>query len=267
MWDRPDGRRDGKYRPASHDQERDLGIPIADVNPTTRTPWVTRGLVLLNVAVALVTPLSGCGAAFAYLRWGLVPAGLLGADEVQVLGCGVGDVAGPAGLLTHMFVHAGIVHLIGNMVYLWVFGDNVEDRLGPWRYLALYLGGGLVAAIAQTVTNVDATVPLVGASGAVAAVLGAYVVTYPRHRVATLLGFPASLLAFVVRSRWNIVLLAAVELPAWLVLGGWVWIQLQGYATPAGSVAYAAHLGGFVAGIVLLGRLGRGVPRPRDARR
>lgn len=264
---RADRRRGGKYRSASHDQERGLGIPIADVNPTTRTPWVTRALVLINVAVAVVTPLSGCGAAFAYFEWGLVPAGLLGADQVQVPGCGVGEVAGPVGLLTHMFVHAGIVHLVGNMIYLWVFGDNVEDRLGPGRYLALYLGGGLVAAAAQTVTAFNATVPLVGASGAVAAVLGAYLVTYPRHRVATLLGFPASLLAFIVRSRWNIILLAVVELPAWIVLGGWVWIQLQGYATPGGSIAFAAHLGGFVAGIVLLGRLARGVARPRDARR
>lgn len=265
--DPADRRRGGKYRSASHDQERGLGIPIADVNPTTRTPWVTRALVLINVAVAVVTPLSGCGAALAYLEWGLVPAGLFGADQVTVPGCGVGEVAGPTGLLTHMFLHAGIVHLVGNMIYLWVFGDNVEDRLGPARYLVLYIGGGLVAAAAQTATDLSATVPLVGASGAVAGVLGAYVVTYPRHRVATLLSFPASLLAFVVGSRWNIILLAVVELPAWLVLGGWVWIQLQGYATPGSAIAFAAHLGGFAAGVLLLGRLARGVPKPRDARR
>lgn len=229
---------------------------------------MTRALVAANVAVALVTPLSGCGALFAYLEWGLVPAGLLGLEQVQVPRCGVGGVAGPSGLLTHMFVHAGIVHLIGNMVYLWVFGDNVEDRLGHGRYLALYVGGGLAAAAAQTLTDVDSVVPMVGASGAVAAVLGAYVVTYPRHSVATLLTFPASLLAFVLRSRWNVLLLAVVELPAWLVLGGWVWIQLRGHAMPgAGTVAYAAHLGGFVAGVVLLRQLGRDVPRARDARR
>jgi len=85
--------------------------------------------------------------------------------------------------------------------------------------------------------------------------------------VATLLTFPASLLAFVVRSRFNIILVAIVELPAWLVLGGWVYLQLQGYATPGGSIAYAAHLGGFAAGVLLLGRLGRNVTRPLDARR
>ena len=235
--------------------------------PTIRTPWVTRALVLVNVAVAVVTPLSGCGAVFAYLEWGLVPAGVLGLDQVQVPGCGVADVAGPHGIVSHMFVHAGIAHLLGNMVYLWVFGDNVEDRLGHARFLLLYVLGGLAAAAAQTITSFQATVPLVGASGAVAAVLGAYVVTYPRHRVATLLTFPASLLAFVVRSRWNIVLLSVVELPAWLVLGGWVWLQLQGYATPGGGIAYAAHLGGFAAGVLLLGRLRRGVPAPLHARR
>ena len=244
-----------------------LGFPVADVNPTTRTPWVTRALVLANVAVAVVTPLSGCAATFAYLEWGLVPAGLTGTGQVRVPGCGVGDVAGAWGLVTHMFVHAGILHLLGNMVYLWVFGDNVEDRLGHGRFLVLYLAGGLAAAAAQTVTGIGATVPLVGASGAVAAVLGAYLLTYPTHSVATLLTFPASLLAFVLRSRWNVVLLAVVELPAWLVLGGWVWLQLRGSATPgAGGVAYAAHVGGFVAGVLLLLRLRRGVPRPSDAR-
>lgn len=222
----------------------------------------------INVAVAVATPLSGCGSVLAYFEWGLVPAGLLGTDSVQVPGCGVADLAGPAGLISHMFVHAGILHLLGNMVYLWVFGDNVEDRLGHARYLALYLGGGLVAAAAQTLTDVDAVVPLVGASGAVAAVLGAYLVTYPRHSVATLLTFPASLLAFVVRSRWNLLLVAVVELPAWLVLAGWVWIQLRGYATPGGGgIAYVAHLAGFAAGIVLLRRLRQNVPRPHDARR
>ena len=243
-----------------------MGFPVADVNPTTRTPWVTRALVLANIAVALVTPLSGCASIFAYLRWGLVPAGLLGADTVTVLDCGVTDVAGPGGLLTHMFVHAGPVHLLGNMVYLWVFGDNVEDRLGHARFLALYLVGGVGAALAQTGASFQATVPLVGASGAVAAVLGAYLLTYPTHRVATFVTFPTSLLAFVVPSRWNIVLAAIIELPAWVVLGGWVLLQLQGYATPGGSVAYAAHIGGFIAGILLLFRLRRGVPKPLGAR-
>ncbi len=228
---------------------------------------MTRALVLANLAVAVVTPLSGCASFFAYLEWGLVPAGLTGTEQVQVPGCGTGDVAGAYGLLTHMFVHAGLLHLLGNMVYLWVFGDNVEDRLGHTRFLLLYLGGGLVAAAAQTVLNLGEAVPLVGASGAVAAVLGAYLLTYPTHSVATLLTFPASLLAFVLRSRWNIILLAVVELPAWIVLGGWVWLQLRGYATPGGSgIAYAAHLGGFAAGVVLLLRLRRGMPRPHDAR-
>lgn len=244
-----------------------MGLPIADVNPTTRTPWVTRALVVANVAVAAVTPLSGCGAILTYLEWGLVPAGLLGDAQARVPGCGTGDLAGPEGLLTHMFVHAGWLHLFGNMIYLWVFGDNVEDRLGHARFLLLYVLGGLAAALAQTVTSFEATVPLVGASGAVAAVLGAYLVTYPHHRVATLLTFPASLLAFVVRSRFNLILVAVVELPAWLVLGGWVWLQLQGYATPGGGVAYAAHLGGFVAGILLVRRLRGGVAGPAHARR
>lgn len=244
-----------------------MGFPIADVNPTTRTPWVTGALVVANLLVAIVAPRTVCGAQLYYFEWGLVPAGLLGAEEVQLGQCGTGEVAGIGGVLTHMFVHAGWFHVLGNMVYLWVFGDNVEDRLGHARFLALYLLGGLAAAAAQAVTSFEATVPLVGASGAVAAVLGAYLITYPTHRVATVLTFPASLLAFVVRSRFNLLLVAAVELPAWLVLVGWVWLQLQGYATPGGGVAYAAHLGGFAAGILLLLRLRRGVPAPFDARR
>ena len=228
---------------------------------------MTRALVAANVVVAVFTPLSGCGAFLAYLEWGLVPAGLFGTDQVSVPGCGVGEVAGITGLFTHMFVHAGIMHLLGNMVYLWVFGDNVEDRLGHGRFLALYIAGGLVAGAAQTVLNLGTAVPLVGASGAVAAVLGAYLITYPTHSVATLLTFPMSLLAFLLRSRWNIILVAVVELPAWIVLGGWVWLQFRGYTTPGGDgVAYAAHIGGFAAGVVLLFRLRKGVPRPFDAR-
>jgi membrane associated rhomboid family serine protease len=159
-----------------------------------------------------------------------------------------------------MFVHAGWLHLGANMLYLWVFGDNVEDRLGHLRFALLYLGSGLVAALAQVVVAGAPDVPLVGASGAVAGVLGAYIVTFPHARVASLLTFPLSLLAFVLRARLNLLVVSIVELPAWIVLLGWVWAQLQGLSMPVGGVAYAAHVGGFAAGIVLLLRLRRSVP-------
>lgn len=237
-----------------------MGLPLADVNPTRRRPWVTIALVAINLVVALLTPDTACGALTTYARFGLIPTTVVGPGQVAISGCDVAESVGALAVLTHMFVHAGWLHVGANMLYLWVFGDNIEDRLGHGRFALLYLGSGALAALAQVVVSASPDVPLVGASGAVAGVLGAYVVTFPRARVASLLTFPLSLLAFVMRSRLNLLVVSVVELPAWLVLLGWVWAQLQGLSVPTGGVAYAAHVGGFVAGILLLLRLRRGVP-------
>lgn len=245
-------------------------LPIGDVNPTHRAPILTWLLLASNAAVFLLLqlPASTCeGLAFTY-RYGAVPAELTALQPLDdaardaLLGpCA--EAVGPVGLttvlaslLTAMFVHGNLGHLIGNLLFLYVFGNNVEDRLGRVRFLAFYLVGGIVATAAFVATQPDTTVPLVGASGAIAAVLGAYLIVWPRARVFTFVPFPLYLAALIlpkvrIRSFW--VLFAVVSLPAWLLLGGW--IAFQTWATRSelsDGTAYVAHVAGFVAGIVLL---------------
>ncbi len=249
-------------------------FPVGDVNPTHRRPFVTWALILTNlgVYVGLQLPAEGCAAlAFVY-RYGAVPRELLtGAplppSEVDALLGACGPVALSStdvalSVVTAMFVHGGLGHLLGNMLFLWVFGDNVEDRLGRLRFLGFYLVGGIAATAAYTATDPTSTVPLVGASGAIAAVLGAYLVCFPRATVMTYVPFPLYLVAVIVpgiriRSFWFI--FAIVAVPAWLVLGSWFLLQsvASGSALSDG-VAYQAHVAGFVAGIVLLLLLDRG---------
>lgn len=205
-------------------------FPIRDHNPSGRTPHVTRMLIGLNVGIFL-SYWFGLGSDLAvarfFLAWGVVPARLAAGE-------------GYATLLTSMFLHGGWMHLLGNMLFLHVFGDNLEDRLGHGRFLGFYLGAGLAAALAQMAADPGSTVPMVGASGAIAGVLGGYLLLYPRARVDVL---------FIL-----FVFFKVVPIPAWIVLGVWFALQvLSGATTPtdAGGVAYWAHVGGFVAGLAL----------------
>ncbi len=173
--------------------------------------------------------------------YGVVPSKLqlVAHDPVRVLG----EMAGS--LATTTLLHAGFVHLLGNLWYLWIFGDNVEDRMGPIRFLLFYLSCGILAGATHIVFNLNSPVPTIGASGAVAGVLGAYLVSYPFARVLTLLPF------FII---WPV-----VELPAILVLGFWFVVQIFNGTAAVGSasdmmggVAWWAHIGGFISGILLL---------------
>ncbi len=152
-----------------------------------------------------------------------------------------------------MFLHGGWTHLLGNMLYLWIFGDNIEDRLGHLRFVVFYFLGGIAAALAQILAAPDSTVPMVGASGAIAAVLGAYLVEYPRARVRSLVT-----LGYFIR---------IAQVPAIIVLGMWFVLQFfSGFlslsATASGGVAYFAHIGGFVAGLLFIKPFAVG--RPKD---
>ncbi|HEY5902945.1 MAG TPA: rhomboid family intramembrane serine protease [Anaerolineales bacterium] len=219
-------------------------LPVGDDDSARRTtPIVTYGLIALNVLFFLVE-MSG-GDAF-IMKWSYVPARFL---------------ANPAGefitLFTSMFMHAGWLHLGGNMLYLWIFGDNVEDRLGHALYLVFYLLCGLGATFAQTFFNMNSNVPNLGASGAIAGVLGAYIVMFPRARVNVLLGR------------------VVTPMSALIVIGFWIVLQLfSGFGavvnsaqTGGGGVAYMAHVGGFLTGVVLTFLLGgtrdRALPGPR----
>jgi membrane associated rhomboid family serine protease len=220
-------------------------IPLKDDVPSSGFPFVTIGLIVLNVLVFLYQASIGMGserAAEAFImEFGAVPCRVTGACAVA------GDFPPPiATIFTSMFMHGGLFHVAGNMIYLWIFGDNVEDTLGHGRFLLFYLLSGMAAAAAQIVMNPDSRVPMVGASGAVSGVLGAYLILFPYARVLVLLIF-----GFFFRIvRW----------PASIVLGFWIVVQfLNGLITvsvaaggAAGGTAWFAHIGGFLAGIVLL---------------
>jgi membrane associated rhomboid family serine protease len=220
-------------------------IPLRDENPSQTVPVVTRLLIAINAVAFLYELLLGPELRPFIYEWGLVPARL-----TLALRFGEEPVAGPAfTALTSMFLHGGWLHLVGNMWYLWIFGDNVEDRLGHARFLVFYLLAGLVAASLHYAFNPASRLPTVGASGAIAGVLGAYLVAFPRARVVTLVPlFP---------------FFQVMALPAVLVLGLWIVMQFfsgalaLGYGG-GGGVAWWAHIGGFAFGFIAMRMLGGG---------
>jgi membrane associated rhomboid family serine protease len=223
-------------------------IPLRDANPSGTWPVVTVALILAN-AVAFWHQLSlGPELDRFVLEYGLVPAKVTYLGRIPGLSL-YEDAIRPA--FTSLFLHAGWLHLIGNMWYLWLFGDNVEDRLGHLGFLGFYLATGVAAGMVQVYASADSVVPVIGASGAIAGVLGAYMLCFPRARILTLV----PILVFV----------QFLELPAFVVLFFWFALQfLNGTLSlgAAAGVAWWAHIGGFVAGMVLV----RVLPRCRRSR-
>ena len=214
-------------------------IPLHDDNPTERTPIVTIAFIaactLVFLYQASLAPQAGEIFIFQY---GAIPALLFGKADLPAML----SVAIPASgtLFTSMFLHGGWMHLIGNMLYLWVFGNNVEDVMGHVRYVVFYLACGVVAALSHAITDSSSTIPMVGASGAISGVLGAYVLLFPRAHV--LVFMPG---------------IGMTRVAAGIVLGMWFIMQLlsggMSIGTTGGGVAFFAHIGGFVAGMVLIG--------------
>ncbi|MEL7637176.1 MAG: rhomboid family intramembrane serine protease [Anaerolineaceae bacterium] len=207
-------------------------IPIRDEIKTHRTPIVNYALVVINVLVFLWMFLNSGNLESIYYEYALIPSNFLN-------GIDLGDVKD---VFTSMFMHGGWMHLIGNMLYLWIFGDNIEDRLGHIGYLIFYLAGGIAAALLQTLISPGSQIPMVGASGAIAGVLGAYLVMYPNSRVYTFIP-----IGFYARVRL---------MPAVVVLGMWFILQLiSGVgslgALDQGGTAYFAHIGGFIFGLIV----------------
>jgi len=206
-------------------------IPIRDEIPTSRIPIVNYALVGINIVVFLFQLLLGPEELNQFFHtFALIPINFTtGVDPADI-----GDI------FSSMFMHAGWVHIGGNLLYLWIFGDNVEDAMGPGMYVVFYLTGGLLASLAHVITNPSSTIPTVGASGAIAAVLGAYMVLYPQSRVMTLLT-----LGYFIRMT---------AVPAVILLGFWLLLQLFLGVTSIGAtagVAFWAHVGGFVAGYAI----------------
>ncbi len=226
-------------------------FPYRDENQTQRRSYVTLAVIALNVLAWLLVQGAGSGLPLArsICELGLIPGELTGAlppgtsfPMGEGLLCLTDPGLQPSHLLTSMFLHGSWMHLLGNLWFLWIFGDNVEDSMTRPRFVAFYLLCGLAAALAQVVAGPGSGVPMVGASGAISGVMGAYLVLYPRVRVFALLplGF----------------FLTTVALPAWAMLVYWVAIQvLSGVASigqAGGGVAFWAHVGGFAAGVILV---------------
>jgi membrane associated rhomboid family serine protease len=248
-------------------------IPIHDENPTHHTPVATITLIVLNVlAFLLFEPQFGstrdcaradiacevdnCEVSQFFFKWGVVPAEVVEGEQLSGEICSGVETEQKSvmlSLLTSMFLHGGFLHLAGNMLFLWVFGNNIEDRLGVVKYLAFYLVTGVAASLAHVFFNASSQVPTIGASGAVAGVLGAYILLFPRAMIHTLVGF---------------ILFFRVRLPAVAVLGLWFVSQFfigGGQQVGEGGVAWVAHVGGFVAGMALIHVLGGGKGRPTPA--
>jgi len=216
-------------------------IPFRDNIPSRSFPIITVLLIAVNTLVFFFELALGRYLTPFLMTYGVVPAAVVGWPQSDLP---LSAVAVP--FVTSMFLHGGWMHLIGNMWYLWIFGDNVEDRLGHFTYLVFYLLCGLGAGIAHTILNYNTTVPSIGASGAIAGVLGAYCVSYPRARVLTLLPI--------------FIFIQVIEIPALIVLGFWFIIQFFNGAASlavtsanAGGVAWWAHVGGFLIGVLLVG--------------
>ena len=214
-------------------------IPLHDDNPTTLKPLVTVGIIAACVVVFLwQMSLTGGAGQRAVYAFGLVPAVLFGE---ATLPADVAVVSAELSVLTSMFLHGGWFHLIGNMLYLWIFGNNIEDAMGHVRFVVFYVLCGIAAALVQSLQDPSSTVPMIGASGAIGGVLGGYIMLYPRAHILVLvpLGF----------------LMTTLRLPALLVLGFWFALQFfQSIATAGqvGGVAFWAHVGGFIAGAILI---------------
>ena len=207
-------------------------IPIRDDQPCFSTPWVTYFLIGVNLLIYLLqSALTPRGQDTLLAQFALIPTHV----ELGLSGHAGGLLGAVLPLITSMFLHGGWIHVLGNLLPLWIFGDNIEDHLGHFAYLMFYLACGLAAALLHVALNWGSQVPTVGASGAIAGVMGAYLLLYPRARVSFFF-----------------------TLPAWVVLGSWFAAQLfvqvvaSAHHADTGGIAFWAHVGGFLAGMVLI---------------
>ena len=215
-------------------------IPIRDRNPSGTFPYVTIGIIIVNIIIFLYELSLGSELGRLFMKFGVVPLKVSYYSQASDLTF----INTFFPFISSMFLHGGFVHLIGNMWFLWIFGDNIEDKLGHFKFIAFYFLCGIIASSVHVFFNSQSNVPCVGASGAIAGVLGAYMVTFPRARVVTIVPL--------------FVFIQVMELPAIVVLGFWFVIQFFNGAasitasTSGAGVAWWAHIGGFAAGVIIL---------------
>jgi membrane associated rhomboid family serine protease len=223
-------------------------FPLRDENPTELIPFITVTLIAINVAVWIFVEGAGMDGGVlqqSVCTFGAIPSEITGQVDavprgLRALQCPTGGLTWSA-LFTAMFLHGGWLHLIGNMWFLWIFGNNIEDSLGHGRFILFYLLTGLAASAGHILSDPGSGIPMVGASGAISGVMGAYLVLYPRVRIVTLV--------------FLLIFIRIVPLPAWVMLAYWFAIQLaSGASLSAGGsgVAFWAHVGGFIAGLLLV---------------
>ncbi len=211
-------------------------IPYKDDNPTLTFPFVTVGIIALNILIFLLEVTSQSGMKDVTYAYGAIPHYILTFETNQ-------PIHPIFTIFSSMFMHGGLLHMGGNMLYLWIFGDNIEDRLGHSRFILFYIFCGIVSAYSYAITNPHSLTPMVGASGAISGILGAYLLLFPRARVYTLvfLGF----------------FITTVRIPALIVIGFWAVIQftsglISTGLNEIGGVAWFAHIGGFLAGLITI---------------
>ncbi|HYQ47545.1 MAG TPA: rhomboid family intramembrane serine protease [Thermodesulfovibrionales bacterium] len=209
-------------------------FPYKDDNPSNTFPAVTIGIIVLNVVVFILQVFSARDGQQIVYSYGAIPHNIISMRSTQ-------PIHPALTLFTSMFMHGGLFHIFGNMLYLWIFGNNIEDRLGHFRFILFYLFCGIAAAMLHALTAPESAVPMIGASGAISGVLGAYVLLFPYARIHTII-----FLGFFVQT---------VRIPALIVIGFWAIIQIVSGLTAQGlerqeGVAWFAHVGGFIAGLL-----------------
>ena len=216
-------------------------IPLKDENPTSRFPYITVFFIALNILIFVYQFFSPQGLQYYVFKMGAIPYEITHFTTVSFVSSEsqepVSRLLPPLTLIASMFLHGGFFHLLGNMLYLWIFGNNIEDFLGPFRFILFYLLSGLGASLTHIVFHPNSQVPMIGASGAIAGVLGAYLILYPRARVLTFV-----FLFFFIR---------ILPIPAFFILGIWFIAQVLNVGL-GGGVAWFAHIGGFLIGIALI---------------
>ncbi len=210
-------------------------FPLRDDNETLQTPHIT-WVILLSCVVAFIWQMSlGREEQLVIFAYGMIPARLFGLSDFP---SEIANVPAWTTLVSSMFLHGGFMHLAGNMLYLWIFADNVEDSCGRAKFVALYLFSGIAAALSQAAIDPQSVTPMIGASGAIAGTLGAYLMLHPQANVRCLIGI--------------FIFFRMINIPAFIVLGGWIALQFLNLGQTESNVAYVAHIGGFVAGMALI---------------
>ena len=226
-------------------------IPLKDDNPTSSTPYIAYTVLIICIIVFILeiaSPNYVTGTLF--YSWGFVPAALLHDFPLPEEAYRIHPVMT---IFTSMFMHGGFMHIIGNMLYLWIFADNIEDDIGHTKFLIFYLMSGVAAALTQAYLDPESTIPMVGASGAIGGVLGAYIVNYPKAKVLVLIPLG--------------IIYQTFRIPAVFVLGIWFVMQFVNSSlsgSSGGGIAYGAHIGGFIFGAISILFFNRGVKRKKN---